>query len=353
MLIHNVPEALSYLPRDIGVILIGAPGIGKTAIVHSSIEEGEEFFEFQAPSSLPEDARGIPFFKDGMTVFNPPEWFARYSYNMLESEPDESVVATIFVDELPSAPQGVQLVFQKIMQERQVDMRKLHPNVRVVAAGNRKEDFAMVSDMPAPLRSKILWLNCEPHLGARYPDEEKGWIQWAQENDLSSEVISFLRFRTNLFCETDPDKYKQGSPNPRTWHRTSRIMQGDAPDNMKLEFIHGCVGEGPGSEFWQYRKVYPQLPTMKDIEKDPLGASYQSDDPSFQYAVIGYMVDNIKENKKLIDPCLKYGTRFPADFKMMFLGDIIAIGKEMVKTLYQNKTFQDEGFIDLVEKMVD
>ena len=230
-------------------------------------------------------------------------------------------------------------------------MYRLHPNIRVIVAGNRKEDKALVSDMPAPLRTKIVWINCEPHLGARFPEEPKGWIQtFAIPHEIHDHVIQFLRFKPEYFCDSDAKKFKQSAPNPRTWETASDILKMDPPEEFERELIQGTIGEGPAHEFFEYRKIYSHIPTVEDIKQKKSGAPLEKD-PSFMYAVSGMMLSYSKgADVNTLDAFLDYFQRANQEFKMMFLSDLAANPK-IVEKLTKCKTFK-ESYTGLIDEML-
>lgn len=343
MYVHEIPEVLQSLPRNRTVMLEGPPGVGKTDIFYEYIKiTGDEYYEDSLVSALPEDIRGLPDFdrENDCTIWRLPEWFRKFSYRLGEEEPNPDLKATIFLDEIRSAQPTVQVCAQKIAQERRLGMCQLHPNVRVVFAGNRKEDKALVSDMPAPLRSKIIWISVEPHLGGRYPEEDAGWIQkFAIPHGIHDHIIQFLRFKDEFFSNFDPKIHKQSFPCPRTWHILSDVMKNGCPDNHINEIAGGIVGKGAASEFFAYREVYSEIPTIEDIRKDPEGAKHKKE-PSFQYAINGFLISAIRVNNKDLDSALRYAWRNDEEFKMMLLTDILDIDPSMAGKLQKVNCFK-------------
>lgn len=352
---HQIPAFLKGMPKEIAILMLGQPGIGKTTGVYDYAKaENIPLHEDSLVSALPEDVRGLPHIdkEEGMTSWLPPVWWRMFSYHIFDEEPDEKKRGILFFDELPSAPPTVQVCAQKMTQERQIGMYRLHPNIQVILAGNRKEDGALVSSMPAPLRTKLITVTIDPHLGALYPQEEPGWIQnFALPNDVHEHVVQFLRFRPELFCDNDPKRFPVGgAPNPRSWETVSKILKAGMHEDYLMESLQGAVGQGPATEFLTYREIYTQIPTKSDIQNNPKKAAFKKE-ASFMYAVTGFMTSLIKGDVKMLNPCLEYFLQADAEFKIMFLSDIITIDGKAKQALPKSPCFKE--YAPMVQEMFD
>ena len=123
------------------VFVWGPPGAGKSSIVqHVAQAERMRVIDIRAPLLDPTDLRGIPTVSDGSARWCPPSF--------LPSEPEPGI---LFFDELNAAPAMVQASLYQLTLDRRVGEYVLPEGWRIVAAGNRAEDRAVVFRMPSTL----------------------------------------------------------------------------------------------------------------------------------------------------------------------------------------------------------
>jgi hypothetical protein len=369
----QIVDVIQFTPRDKAIVFQGPPGVGKTFGFYQYIEvSGDLYYEDSWVNALPEDTKGIPT-KDeegNEVVWLTPSWFKRFSYDLRKQNadgtwpegegPDDSIKASIFIDEFFSAPTSVQICGQKIAQERILNMRKLHPNVRVILAGNRVQDKAGVKPMPLPLRSKVTFWNVECELGQHYPASgSKGWIHnYAIPKGLHPEVIAFLRMKGHdFFMDADGDKYWQAYPCPRSWETTSDYLcyadKGDTPLAILEGQVAGAISPEVASEFFGWREIFKDIPTLEEIVSNPEKAKH-SKEPSFMYAVTGMLESAIKSDSKVLEPALIYCRKNQPDFRMILLGGVKSAGpkaKKALAKLLTDKKYKD--YMELIENMHD
>jgi hypothetical protein len=369
----QIADVIRFTPRDCAIVMQGPPGVGKTFGFYEYIEvSGDLYYEDSWVNSLPEDTKGIPSRSEegDEVVWLTPSWFKRFSYDLRKQNadgswpkgegPDDSIMATIFIDEFFSAPSSVQICGQKIAQERILNMRKLHPNVRVILAGNRVQDKAGVKPMPLPLRSKVTFWNVECELGQYYPKSgAKGWIHnYAIPNKLHQEVIAFLQLKGHdFFMDADDTKYWQAYPCPRSWEKVSAYLYYAEKEGTPLHILEGqiagTISPEVAQEFLAWREIYKEIPTFEEIVSNPSKAKH-SNEPSFCFAVTGMLSNAIATDSKVLKPAMIYSRRSQRDFRMLLLAGIKAAGGDSRKTLAKiltEKEFSD--YLELIEEMND
>jgi len=119
------------LAADVPVMLWGAPGTGKTALVNELAQECGAHLEVLIGSTLdPIDVGGYLVPHDGKVSCVPPPWAQR-----LKAE--SARPCWVFFDELSCAPSSVQAALLRVIAERKVG--ELSLNFRVIAASNPAE----------------------------------------------------------------------------------------------------------------------------------------------------------------------------------------------------------------------
>ena len=172
---HNIQSSL---------MIWGAPGIGKSSVVDTVAKSHDlDLIDLRISQLAPTDLRGIPVPKNDKACWYPPEFLPTSGKGIL------------FLDEINMAPPAVQGIAQQLILDRKVGSYKVPEGWFIWSAGNRKEDFAAVYDMPAPLANRFI------HLEVKTGLEE--FKNYALKNNIDDRIISFLNFRPNYLHKID------------------------------------------------------------------------------------------------------------------------------------------------------
>jgi hypothetical protein len=267
MLTINVSEASKHLNSIIrgglktSVMMWGAPGIGKSSVVNKVAKENEmEVIDLRLSQLAPTDIRGLPYVDEGLARFAPPSFLPRSGNGIL------------FLDEVNLAPPAIQNVAMQLVLDRKVGDYTVPDGWFIIAAGNRVEDRAAVSQMPAPLTNRFIHFTVEADLTS--------WKEYALTSGVKEEIISFLNFRPNLLHSFN--KNAVAWPSPRSWDFASDLMKIGLP-------VDAAVGEGAAAEFKSFVKLYSKLP---DVEKVLAGdkSVKMPKEPSIIFAITGALV---------------------------------------------------------------
>jgi len=281
-----VETAITCPARPMPVMIWGPPGVGKSDMMKSiATKYNMEMADIRLSSLDPVDLRGVPrITEEGKTQFCIPSFF-----------PTKDVPTLMFFDELNQAPKSIQNAALQLILDRQIGEYRLPPSVRMVAAGNRMEDLCYVQPLSEALKTRMLHLELVPDL-----DE---WLKWARVSGINATICGFLQFKTSLLCCKIEGSHT--SPNPRTWHFASDLINGIDEDN--LERIHGAmamaVGLGPAQEYMSYRKVYAMF-SIDEILNGKLPAflidkdKHADKSSSIKFALCSAMANAINHNKE-------------------------------------------------------
>ncbi|ALU12394.1 hypothetical protein EYM_03200 [Ignicoccus islandicus DSM 13165] len=289
-----------------GILLLGAPGIGKSeAIVESARimanEMGLHFWIYESrkepekPLSetftlvalrldmiKPEDLTGIPQIHGDEEVFDYklPRWV-----KVLR----ESAGGMLFLDEFTNvADDTLMSAAFEILLNKSVNMYKF--NKLVVAAGNPPEYSTLARPLPLPLLSGRLAV-----FYVRAPKLEE-WLDYMQEKygeNWAPEVYSFLVQHPNLFLSVPSEgEGLEPFPTPRAWSKLAIELQTswrDEIDKLREEspvessaharskkvgiagkltaLASAFVGKEAGTLFVAWLRVKP--PSLEDVLKSP------------------------------------------------------------------------------------
>lgn len=235
---RDVPPILERC-REMGfsAMLWGAPGVGKTSVVHDfAARVGGALHDVRLTQIESVDLRGlcIPDRASGTTVWLRPEFLPADGEGV------------IFLDELTHAEERLQASAYSLLLERRVGSYRVPDGYLVAAAGNRVEDGAIGREMGTALADRLVHVQIEA--------DPEAWIAWAQGAGIAPEVIAFVRVRPDLL-ETCEARQRAGhliGASPRGWARVSRIVRDlSAPADRRTRdiMISGVVGESAAAEF--------------------------------------------------------------------------------------------------------
>jgi len=208
----------------------------------------------------PTDIRGLPYVQEGIARFAPPNFLPQSGRGIL------------FLDEINLAPPAIQNVAMQLVLDRKVGDYTVPDGWYIIAAGNRVEDRAAVSQMPAPLTNRFLHFTVEVDLNS--------WKEYALANGVREEIVSFLNFRPNLLHNFD--KNAIAWPSPRSWDFASDLIKVGMP-------VDPAVGDGAASEFKSFQRLFGKLPDIEKVMAGDMSVKMPTD-PSMIYAMIGALV---------------------------------------------------------------
>lgn len=313
------------------LLIWGAPGIGKTAIVNDANKKfGGRLIDCSLTTMAPEDfflpATAPKKNKDGsdsgrlMAVDLPKEWLPVYH----ESEGEAGDAAangpdgkggTLFLDELNRARPEVQDVCLKLVLEKKVGQYKLGSNWAVIAAANREgDDSTSTMSFSKILGNRFTQVNYAPNV-----EDWKKWASTAKDKDdqfiVDPAVIAFVDFNNKWFHKLDSEDDSPVWCSPRSWTKASEQFLraqrraekegGRLSDNEAEEIIAANVGTDAAAEFMGFLKLSRKI-SVEDMklvytkpDKAPLPPKGPSDGYKNDecYAMLSAIVFNSRDRK--------------------------------------------------------
>lgn len=266
------------------VMIWGPPGIGKSDLIHSIGKETKRnVIDIRLALWEPTDIRGIPFFD---SVSKEMRWSPPSEFPKLIG--DNSI---IFYDEIVSAVPSVQAAAYQLIHNRRVGEYHLPEKVDQIAAGNRENDRGITYRMPTPLLNRFL------HLEMKHDFDD--WLEWAIQNNIDNEVISFLSWSKKDLFNFDPKSSSKAFATPRSWSFVSDILKSKRAkfsENLLTSLIAGCVGDGLAISFMSHRKLTTKLPKTEDVLSGKLKTFKAGKDISLLYCLTINCCQALKEN---------------------------------------------------------
>ena len=220
-----------------------------------------------------------------------------------------------------SASKAVEAALYKVLLDRKIGQKNLHPKTAMVAAGNLATSGAIVNRQGTATQSRMVHLTLSA--------DPIGWIEWASKNNIDFRVISYISNFPDKLHDFDPKHSDKTFSSPRTWHFLSRILKvtGDKPLKESLVNIAGTIGEGAARQFVSFSESLIELPSIKEIIANPFTTKV-SDKPSLLHAVTHLIAAHLDE--KNVDRVINYINRLPIEFQTICLQNAIHRNRELI-----------------------
>lgn len=269
-------------------MIVGAPGIGKSDIVHQAAEQaGADVIISHPAVEDPTDSKGLPWpGKDGTRATFLP--FGELAMALEAKKP-----TVWFLDDLGQATPAVQAAKMQLILARRVNSHVLPDCVTFIAATNRRVDRAGVSGILEPVKSRFSPI-------VELVPSVQDFSAWAFKSGIDPRVVAFVRFRDKLLHDFDPKSKTdmENFPCPRTWAAVSNLLQKTKIERstaLLYPAVAGTVGEAAAAEFCGFLKVYKDLPNLDAILVSPDTAKLPTE-PSALYAVAAGLAERANES---------------------------------------------------------
>jgi len=311
------------IPSGLPVLIVGAPGCGKTDISRQGAALAESDFMVTHPVvSDPTDFKGLPAQKPGgeEATFLPYGDLAR----MLRA----TSRLTVLIDDIGQATPAVQAACMQLLLLREIDGRKIPDCVTFLAASNRRTDRAGVSGILEPVKSRFLTIvELEPTLACLITHAE------TRPDLFPVEMIAFWRFREELVFAFEPSADMTNSPVPRTWRNVATILGLGFDPALEHIAIAGAIGEGAAAEFIGFLRLFRDLPDPDGILLAPKDVPIP-DSPAALYAIATAL--GRKASKTSFGPIATYAQRLidagQGDFGVLLVRDCVRRAPEVQHT---------------------
>src|SRR5574343_1105980 len=211
--------------------IAGPVGAGKSQVVKQVCDSlGIDFTDVRLSQMDPTDIKGFPSpdAKKGVMRWLPADFLPTSGKGLL------------FLEELNSEPQTVQDAAYQLVLDRKVGNYTLPDGWVVAGAGNRAQDRSIVHRMPAALANRLVHIDFEVDID--------DWVAYAMAMGISADNVAFLRFRSKLLHDFNPEANPVAFPTPRAWFTVDKIMKAGAAASDEYALIQSTIGAAAAAE---------------------------------------------------------------------------------------------------------
>jgi hypothetical protein len=223
--------------RQRATMLWGTRGVGKSSIVRQVAEHFRiPLVDLRLTTIEPVDIRGAIYADDvqAKTVWFPPEFLPG----------PEQPEGILFLDELTTADQRLQISAYSLILDRRVGNYRLPEGWQIIAAGNAAFHGAVSHDMGTALADRMFHFNVQTVIDA--------FLSHAAQSGFAPEVMAYLKVRPDKLDDTASqlaNDYLIGA-SPRGWEDISNVLKSGISENGKRLFVQGRIGAANAAEFF-------------------------------------------------------------------------------------------------------
>lgn len=348
------------------IFMIGAPGIGKTAIMKQIAEElNVGLVSYSMTHHTRQSALGLPIIEK--KVYDNVEYnISRYSmseiiaatYDLMEETGYKEGI--LFLDEINCVSETLAPSMLQFLQYKIFGQHRLPSGWIVVTAGNPPEYNKSVKEYDIVTLDRLKVLNVEP--------DYEVWKEYALNNNIHGSIISFLDIKKECFYIVETTTEGKNYVTARGWEDLSKMIDIYEAKDIKIdeilisEYIHH---KNIAKEFAVYYDLYNKYKSdykvydivngnaSEEIKKRAEMAKFDE-----RISLLGLLIDNISDSMTNVvdmDICLMEYREILKRIKAEITGDFTKIKEEekKLKEKYEASGYDIEHEVDLLASGVE
>ena len=255
------------------ILLIGPPGIGKTAIMEQIAEEcGVGLVAYtmthhtrQSAMGLPEICtRGIEGKMVHTTEYTMSEIIASI-YDCMEQTGKKRGI--LFLDEINCVSETLAPVMLQLLQDKKFGNQRIPDDWLIVAAGNPPEYNKSVREFDVATLDRVRKIEVLPELSV--------WLSYAEKNQIHSAVTTYLMAHSDHFYSVSQEADEKRFVTARGWEDLSAVLKSYEILNFPVD--EALIGqylqeEKTAEEFSSYYRIYEKYGQDYGVEEILTGA---------------------------------------------------------------------------------
>lgn len=257
---HCKDEAGNYLyplVRQRPILLMGPPGIGKTAIMEQAAEEGQVgLVSYTITHHTRQSAIGLPHIEKQMyqgkehivTEYTLSEIIASVYEYMEQTGKKEGI---LFIDEINCVSETLAPTMLQFLQNKTFGSHKVPDGWMIVAAGNPPEYNKSVREFDIVTLDRVRKINIEADVDA--------WMEYAWEHSVHGAIISYLNIKKDRFYLVENTADGKFFVTARGWEDLSELIK--SYEILKIPVTKALVAqflqkEDVAEDFAAYYQLY-------------------------------------------------------------------------------------------------
>ena len=209
--------------RQRPILLIGAPGIGKTQIMEQVAREcGLGLVSYTITHHTRQSAIGLPYISKNeyggktyeVTEYTMSEIVASVYEKMKETRLKEGI---LFLDEINCVSETLAPAMLQFLQCKSFGNHKIPEGWMIVAAGNPPEYNKSVREFDMVTMDRVKKIEVEPEFSV--------WKEYAYQENVHGAVVSYLNTKPAYFYQMEMTVDGMHFATPRGWEDLSRTIQ--------------------------------------------------------------------------------------------------------------------------------
>jgi hypothetical protein len=279
----------------------GPPGVGKSEMWKQIAQEkGIGFKDLRLAQMDPVDLRGLPkHVADKTGDFT--KWARPDFWPIVERDGEKGI---ILFDELGDCGKAMQSAAYQIILDGCAGPHVIPPGWYRCGAGNNQKHRAGAQPMSSALANRFAWIEIEADVDC--------FREYGHKIGIHHFILGFIKFRPGLLHDMKSEGALKAFPSPRSWAKAALVC--DAPKEIRMKLVRGCVGEGAAGEFEAFMRAM-DLPEFDEILADPKKCRIPNV-PGHKYALASMLAQYAKRDN--FDKVMTYIKRseFGRDFEI-------------------------------------
>ena len=255
------------------VLLLGAPGIGKTQIMEQAAREcGVALVAYTITHHTRQSAIGLPFISKkeyggreySATEYTMSEIVASIYNRMSETGLSEGI---LFIDEINCVSETLAPAMLQFLQCKSFGNHQIPKGWVIVAAGNPPEYNKSVREFDVATLDRVRKIEVVPELSV--------WLSYAEKNQIHGVVTTYLMAHSDHFYSVSHEADEKRFVTARGWEDLSAVLKSYEILNFPVD--EALIGqylqeEKTAEEFSSYYRIYEKYGQDYGVEEILTGA---------------------------------------------------------------------------------